>query len=370
MKLCVDCQQLITPEYEDCDFDPEQLCKACWFAKHPEVPKTCPVCKQDKRPFRYAFIKHGKIQCVLCFKDPEFAKRAQQGWQPPSVVAAAAAADRPVKKEVAAGDAVPRGMPKKETAAFEDDEGAVTVICPCRNEVTMSDDGKTITCDVCGKVWDMINPVHKVAYDWHHLPETALYQNFPEMTAAIDKLIERQNQRGEYVVDTELTALTQKINDELVVQLGSFRRFMDGIHLLMQEAETKGLYDPANFCIPKKMFRKKGTITWLIKNKLIETFEGSTLQVKSLEFKFSDEDLARTAVEVYKKRAEKRAEKAVDDDDGCFFFFRDRLLSQVQYWYAFTSCSVMGRPFGRRPRDSLVHTSTLSRPSPHTAFTC
>jgi hypothetical protein len=39
------------------------------------------------------------------------------------------------------------------------------------------------------------------------------------------------------------------------------------------------LYDPANFYIPKKMFRKKGTIGWLIDNKLIEMiiFEGSTL---------------------------------------------------------------------------------------------
>ena len=39
------------------------------------------------------------------------------------------------------------------------------------------------------------------------------------------------------------------------------------------------LYDPANFCITKKMFRKKGTIGWLIDNKLIEMiiFEVSTL---------------------------------------------------------------------------------------------
>jgi hypothetical protein len=135
----------------------------------------------------------------------------------------------------------------------------------------------------------MTNPIHKVAYDWHHLPATALHQQFPAMAEAIDKLIERQNERGEYVVDTELTALTQQINDELVVQLGSFRRFMDGFHILMQDADTKGLYDPANFCIPKKMFRKKGTIGWLIDNKLIAIFEGSTLQVKSLEFEMVDD---------------------------------------------------------------------------------
>jgi len=121
------------------------------------------------------------------------------------------------------------------------------------------------------------------------LPAIALYQQFPAMAEAIDKLIERQNKRGEYVVDTELTALTQQINDELVVQLGSFRRFMDGFHILMQDADTKGLYDPANFCIPKKMFRKKGTIGWLIDNKLIAIFEGSTLQVKSLEFEMVDD---------------------------------------------------------------------------------
>jgi hypothetical protein len=61
---------------------------------------------------------------------------------------------------------------------------------------------------------------------------------------------------------------------------------MDGFHILMQDAVTKGLCDPANFCIPKKMFRKKGTIGWLIDNKLISIFEGSTLQVKSLEFEW------------------------------------------------------------------------------------
>jgi hypothetical protein len=69
------------------------------------------------------------------------------------------------------------------------------------------------------------------------------------------------------------------MNDELLVQPGAFSRFTDGFHILMQDADTKGLYDPANFCIPKKMFRKKGTIGWLIDNKLIEMiiFEGSTL---------------------------------------------------------------------------------------------
>jgi hypothetical protein len=43
--------------------------------------------------------------------------------------------------------------------------------------------------------------------------------------------------------------------------------------------KTNGLYDPGNFCITEKMFRKKGTIGWLIDNKLIEMiiFEGSTL---------------------------------------------------------------------------------------------
>ena len=37
------------------------------------------------------------------------------------------------------------------------------------------------------------------------------------------------------------------------------------------------------------MFRKKGTIGWLIDNKLIAIFEGSTLQVKSLEFEMVDD---------------------------------------------------------------------------------
>eukprot|EP00041_Stephanoeca_diplocostata_P015573 m.297690 g.297690 ORF g.297690 m.297690 type:complete len:78 (+) comp20086_c0_seq2:452-685(+) len=76
---------------------------------------------------------------------------------------------------------------------------------------------------------------------------------------------------------------------------------MDGIRILMSDAETKGMYDPANFCI--------------LKNNLIEPFEGSTLQVKSLEFKFSEEDLSRTAVEVCKKRI-KKMEKAANEDDN------------------------------------------------------
>jgi hypothetical protein len=33
MKLCVDCQQLITPEHDECLFDSEQLCRECWFKK-------------------------------------------------------------------------------------------------------------------------------------------------------------------------------------------------------------------------------------------------------------------------------------------------------------------------------------------------
>ena len=39
--------------------------------------------------------------------------------------------------------------------------------CSCYQDVTMSDGSDTITCDLCGKVWDMTNPIHKVAYDWH-----------------------------------------------------------------------------------------------------------------------------------------------------------------------------------------------------------
>ena len=39
--------------------------------------------------------------------------------------------------------------------------------CSCYQDVTMSDAGDTITCDLCGKVWDMTNRIHKVAYDWH-----------------------------------------------------------------------------------------------------------------------------------------------------------------------------------------------------------
>jgi hypothetical protein len=35
-----------------------------------------------------------------------------------------------------------------------------------------------------------------------------LHQNFQAMAEAIDKPIERQNKRGYYVVDTDLTALT------------------------------------------------------------------------------------------------------------------------------------------------------------------
>jgi hypothetical protein len=70
------------------------------------------------------------------------------------------------------------------------------------------------------------------------------------------------------------------MNDELLVQPGAFSRFTDGFLIVSgNHAKTNGLYDPANFCIPKKMFRKKGTIGWLIDNKLIEMiiFEGSTL---------------------------------------------------------------------------------------------
>ena len=85
----------------------------------------------------------------------------------------------------------------------------------------------------------MTNPIHKVAYDWHHLPATALHQQFPAMAEAIDTLIERQNERGEYVVDTELTALTQQINVELVVQMGSFGRFVDGFHIIMQDVAVR-----------------------------------------------------------------------------------------------------------------------------------
>ena len=51
---------------------------------------------------------------------------------------------------------------------------------------------------------------------------------FQAMAEAIDKLIEWQNKQGAYVVDTELTALTQQINVELVVQMGAFSRFTDG----------------------------------------------------------------------------------------------------------------------------------------------
>jgi hypothetical protein len=39
--------------------------------------------------------------------------------------------------------------------------------CSRYQDVTMSDGSDTITCDLCGKVWDMTNPIHKVAYDWH-----------------------------------------------------------------------------------------------------------------------------------------------------------------------------------------------------------
>ena len=105
-------------------------------------------------------------------------------------------------------------------------------------------------------------------------------KRFQAMAEAIDKLIEWQYKHGAYVVDTELTALTQQINVELVVQMGAFSRFTDGFLIVSgNHAKTNGLYDPANFCIPKKMFRKKGTIGWLIDNKLIEMiiFEGSTL---------------------------------------------------------------------------------------------
>ena len=65
MKLCVDCQQLITPEHDECLFDPEQLCRECWFKKHPEVPALCPECEVRERKvggevlstMRYSVIK-------------------------------------------------------------------------------------------------------------------------------------------------------------------------------------------------------------------------------------------------------------------------------------------------------------------------
>jgi hypothetical protein len=41
------------------------------------------------------------------------------------------------------------------------------------------------------------------------------------------------------------------------------------------------------------MFHKKGTIGWLIDNKLFEIFEGSTLQVKLLEFEIIDDALPK-----------------------------------------------------------------------------
>ena len=60
------------------------------------------------------------------------------------------------------------------------------------------------------------------------------------MAVAIDKLMELQNKWGEYVVDTELTPLTQQINVELVVQMGSsFRRFVDGFHIIMQDGAVR-----------------------------------------------------------------------------------------------------------------------------------
>jgi hypothetical protein len=118
---------------------------------------------------------------------------------------------------------------------------AQTTNCSCYRDVTMSDAGDTITCDLCGKVWDMTNPIHKVAYDWHQLPalHRAAPKLFQAMAEAIDKLIEWQNKQGAYVVDTELTALTQQINVELVVQMGSFGRFVDGFHIIMQDGAVR-----------------------------------------------------------------------------------------------------------------------------------
>ena len=52
----------------------------------------------------------------------------------------------------------------------------------------------------------------------------------PELPEDRGTLIERQNKRGECDVDTALPALTQQINDELLVQLRSYRRFMDEGH--------------------------------------------------------------------------------------------------------------------------------------------
>jgi hypothetical protein len=71
MKLCVDCQQLITPEHDECLFDPEQLCRECWFKKHPEVPALCPECEVRERKvggevlstMRYSVIKGKTPQC-------------------------------------------------------------------------------------------------------------------------------------------------------------------------------------------------------------------------------------------------------------------------------------------------------------------
>ena len=65
MQLCVDCQPLITPEHDECLFDPEQLCRECWFKKHPEVPALCPECEvRERKPggevlstMRYSVIK-------------------------------------------------------------------------------------------------------------------------------------------------------------------------------------------------------------------------------------------------------------------------------------------------------------------------
>jgi hypothetical protein len=73
--VCVDCQHLITPENGECLFDPEQLCRECWFKKHPEVAALCPECEvHERKPggevlstMRYSVIKGKTPQCYMCF---------------------------------------------------------------------------------------------------------------------------------------------------------------------------------------------------------------------------------------------------------------------------------------------------------------
>lgn len=82
---------------------------------------------------------------------------------------------------------------------------------PCQDKITIPDDGNTYPSNLVG----LTNPIHKVVYGWF-LPSArhCTVLELPGMVAATDKLIERQNAWGEYVVDIELTAFIN--NDELV----------------------------------------------------------------------------------------------------------------------------------------------------------